>query len=112
MASMLGVPPKNVNSLLKLPKKKRMQGFLDLFVEFPAELVFLQVPKIKTKGQGWAPASWLHCMEHLSEPSTLKADYGSVNVRTKDGLLVSCPWVELETTERPYLVAVETPICP
>lgn len=99
MANMLGVPPKNVNVLLKLPKKRRMQGFLDLFVEFPAELVFLQVPKIRAKGQGWAPASWLHCMEHLSEQSTLKADYGSMSMRTRDGLLVNCPWLELKTSD-------------
>lgn len=99
MANMLGVPPENVNLLLKMPKKKRMQRFLNLFHEFPAELVFLQVPKIKTRGQGWAPASWLHCMEHLSEQSTLKADAGSMSVRTKDGLLVRCPWLELETSD-------------
>jgi hypothetical protein len=42
-----------------------MQGFLDLSVEFQAELVFLQVPKIKKKGR-------------------------AVSVRTKDGLLVKC----------------------
>ena len=99
MANMLGVPTENVNTLLRMPKKKRMQGFLDLFVEFPAELVFLQVPKIKTKGQGWAPTSWLHCMEHLSEQSTVKADRGSMSVRTKDGLLMRCSWLELETTD-------------
>lgn len=99
MANMLGVPTENVNTLLKMPKKKRMQRFLSLFHEFPAELVFLQVPKIKTRGQGWAPESWLHCMEHLSEQSTLKADAGSMSVRTKDGLLVSCPWLELDTSD-------------
>jgi hypothetical protein len=99
MANMLGVPPEDVNVLLRLPKKRRMQGFLDLFVEFPAELVFLQVPKIQTKGQGWAPASWLHCMEHLGEQSTMKADCGSVSVRTDHGLLVRCTWFDLETTD-------------
>lgn len=99
MANMLGVPPKDVNALLKMPKNQRMQRFLHLFVEFPAELVFLQVPKIKAKGQGWAPASWLHCMEHLSEQSTVKADYGSMSLRTQDGLLVRCSWLELQTND-------------
>ena len=99
MANMLGIPPKNVDAMLRMTNKKRMQGFLDLFVEFPAEWVLLQVPKIKPKCPGWAPASWLHCMEHLTGQSTFKADYGSMSVRTKDGLLVRCPWFELETSD-------------
>ena len=97
MANMLGLNPEAVSVLLRTRKHMRMRHFLDLFSHYPAALLFLQVPKLQVPGKRWAPASWLHCVQHLSGQLVLDVQLVALGLSTKHGLVLSCPYITLRS---------------
>lgn len=96
MANVLGLEREVVDcELLRSPSGVRMQMFLRKFNLYPANLLFLDVPRLDRPGYRWAPRSWLHDHDMVREQLDFGYDRISTGARCEKGLLCSLRSISL-----------------
>ncbi len=89
LSGLLGLEVEQVTSITKSDSVKtqecRMQQFLGSLDEVPADVLFLQKPRLKQKGVGWMPNSF------LGNPFNMMVKGFEKGTPTKEGLLVHLP---------------------
>lgn len=89
LSGLLGLRVEHLTSLTGIDstatQENRMQEFLNSLDEVPADILFLQRPRLKQRGVGWMPNSF------LGNSSSTSVEGFQKGRPTRDGLLVRLP---------------------
>ncbi len=89
LSGLLGLKVENLTSIVGIDstttQESRMQSFLSSLDDVPADVLFLQKPRLKQKGVGWMPNSF------LGNSFSMYAGGFETGTPTTEGLLVRLP---------------------
>lgn len=89
LSGLLGLKVEQLTSINEIDsvttQERRMQRFLGSLDEVPADVLFLQKPRLKQKGSGWMPNSF------LGNPFSVYTGGFEKGTPTNEGLLVRLP---------------------
>lgn len=91
-STLIGLGPSDFDKLLAAKGDKRMEVFLEAVGNFLQDIIFNDLPRLKTPGFRWAPRSWLGQSQEILTVGPRDSELGGIS---GGGLVVAFPGIKL-----------------